>query len=125
MHTMMKALLLGLGLALLAQPALAMRCGNRVVGEGDHRLKVASLCGEPALVETRTIYRSGIPRLDYRLNTPGRLSATERELLLHRRSVVKVDVEVWTYNFGRNRLMREVLFEEGRVEEVRSLGYGF
>jgi hypothetical protein len=125
MKTMTKGFLLSLGLALLAQPALAMRCGNRLVGEGDHQLKVAGLCGEPALVETRTIYRSGIPRLDYRLNRPGLLSTTERELLLHRRSVVKVEVEVWTYNFGRNRLMREVLFEDGRVEEVRRLGYGF
>jgi Protein of unknown function (DUF2845) len=34
-------------------------------------------------------------------------------------------VETWIYNFGPNRLMQSIRFENGVVVKIDSLGYGF
>ncbi len=34
-------------------------------------------------------------------------------------------VEIWTYNFGPYKLMREIRFVDGRVEDIETLGYGY
>jgi hypothetical protein len=118
--------LLVLGLLLFMQPALALRCGNKLVSEGDHQLKIQKYCGEPAAIKYRTIYRSGIPanryrRLQHDMSQP----ASSAELLIHNRSLVEVQIEEWTYNFGPRRLMRVIRFENGVVTDVSNLGYGF
>jgi hypothetical protein len=38
---------------------------------------------------------------------------------------VEIPVEIWTFNFGPSKLMREVRFVDGRVEEISTLGYGY
>ena len=38
---------------------------------------------------------------------------------------VEIPVEVWTYNFGPYKLMRQIRFVDGVVEEIESLGYGY
>ncbi len=41
-------------------------------------------------------------------------------------SGVTADIEVWTYNFGPDRLMQRIQFDaDGRVASIESLGYGF
>ena len=35
-----------------------------------------------------------------------------------------VDVESWTYDFGPNRFMRRVIFEDGQVVRIETLGRG-
>ena len=37
----------------------------------------------------------------------------------------EVIVEEWLFNFGPNKLMRRVTFENGVVTRVRELGYGY
>ena len=109
-------LLAGLTLvaAALAAPAQAdsLRCGSRVIRDGDPSVEVRAFCGEPADVQTRTILRR--PRYDYR----GRL-------VYFGDSVVEIPVETWTYNFGPNKLMRRIRFVDGRVDGVETLGYGY
>jgi len=112
-----RLLLLILGLA-LAQPALALRCGGKLVREGDPKPKIRKICGEPVAIQQRTVLRTGIPA---RL---GR-DITDDELLVPGRSLVEVVVEEWTYNFGPRRLMRVVRFENGLVREVEQLGSGY
>ncbi|MEZ5565762.1 MAG: DUF2845 domain-containing protein [Gammaproteobacteria bacterium] len=118
---------LGIGtlLLLLATPAMAFRCGNRIVSPGDHYSKVLKICGEPLGVQQRMIYRAGptLPRTQI-LQGPGGLRV-ERELLYADRSYVEVVVEEWTYNFGPHRLMQLVRFENGFVADIDQLGYGF
>jgi len=104
----------------LASPAESMRCGSRLVADGDPKAKVADLCGQPTYKEQRTIYRTGIPRGRVEEGTS---AASDDELLIHDRSIVEVDV--WLYNRGRSRLMREVVFEDNRVIEVNVLGRGY
>ena len=108
-----------------AHAADSMRCGNRVVSDGDPKAKVAELCGKPTSTETRTVYRSGIPRLQLSVDDGTTRSAGSDELLIHDRSHVEVEVDVWVYNRGRSRLLREVVFENNRVVEVNVLGRGY
>ena len=37
----------------------------------------------------------------------------------------EISVEVWTYNFGPDRLMPRIRFENGVVVSIASLGYEF
>jgi hypothetical protein len=111
--------------ASVANAADTMRCGNRVVSDGDPKAKVADLCGKPTATETRIVYRSGIPRQRIRVDDGTGQSFSDRELLIHARSLVEVEVDVWIYNRGRSRLLREVVFEDSRVVEVNVLGRGY
>lgn len=114
-----------LGLVLFAAtPALAFRCGSRIVSEGDHYSKVLKYCGEPVGVQERVIYREGRTRPRFRVEGPNGLEY-EREVLQYERSYVEVLVEEWTYNFGPRRLMQLVRFENGFVVNVDQLGYGY
>lgn len=111
-------------LLLAAGPALAFRCGSKVVSEGDHYSKILKFCGEPIGVQQRVIYRSGPTRPRILTEGPNGLTI-EREVLQYDRSYVEVQVEEWTYNFGPRRLMQLVRFEDGFVTEVEQLGYGY
>lgn len=102
--------------ATLAAPVHAdgLRCGSRLIRDGDVRAEVRAFCGEPADVQTKTIlrkpfYRYGVGRRIYNYGD----------------SLVEIPVETWTYNFGPNKLMRRVRFVDGVVEEVETLGYGY
>jgi hypothetical protein len=111
-------------LVLAATPALAFRCGNRIVSDGDHYSKVLKICGEPTGVQERVIYREGVTRPRFRVEGPNGLRY-DQEVLQYDRSYVEVLVEEWTYNFGPRRLMQLVRFENGFVVEVDQLGYGY
>lgn len=36
----------------------------------------------------------------------------------------QVVIDEWVYNFGSTQLMPQLLFENGRLISIRSLGYG-
>jgi hypothetical protein len=101
-------------LLVLSAPASAdaMRCGSKLVGNGDPRSKVREFCGEPTDVQTRAILRS--PSYTFR----GRP-------IYFGHGVVEIPVEIWTYNFGPYKLMRRVRFIDGLVEDIDTLGYGY
>lgn len=107
----------------------SLRCGRALVSDGDHPGKVLLECGEPLYKEHKTIYRSGLPNRYPGWSGSGGFqqryeTLTEREIALHNRSTVEVPVEVWVYNFGRSALMKEITFVDGRLTEIKSLGYG-
>jgi len=109
----MRALIILLGLLATAPVfADAMRCGSRLVRDGDTQTAVRDMCGEPSDVQSRSVMR----RPSYFLN--GRY-------YYFGDAVVEVPVEVWTYNFGPYKLMRRVRFVDGLVEEIETLGYGY
>ena len=102
------AALVGLGAGDLA---FAMRCGSRIIANGDTSVKVREYCGEPVAVQVRRGLSSFVDRDGYRLWLPG----FAEEIL----------IEEWTYNFGPRMFMRVVRIENGLVTDVRKLGYGF
>lgn len=102
-------------IAMLISPAAladAMRCGSRLISDGDTITAVRDLCGDPSDVQSRSILR----RPSYFLN--GRY-------YYYGDAMVEVPVEIWTYNFGPYKLMRRVRFVDGLVEEIETLGYGY
>ena len=119
---MIRQLLLLCLLATMTTPAFALRCGNKIVRDGDHQAKILDMCGEPDAVQVRNIYRSGVPT---QIRSTSRHPRHDEELLVHDRSVIEVVVEEWTYNFGPRRLMRVIRFENGIVTSVKRLGYGY
>lgn len=110
MRRCVTALLAVLALALGAAGDLfAFRCGNELVERGDLKLEVLKKCGEPALVDEWEEIR--------------RLSAIRPGLPSG--GLVKVRVEVWTYNFGPQRFLQVYRLENGVVVEMKYGDYGF
>lgn len=114
-------LLLAVG---FAEPAVALRCGNKLVQRGDPMPKVLRFCGEPVATQQRSIVRRGVPRSRVFRDSDLR-DISDRELLINVHSYVEVIVEEWTYNFGPRKLMRIIRFENGLVANVKELGYGY
>ncbi|MEA3178409.1 MAG: hypothetical protein QOI59_1932 [Gammaproteobacteria bacterium] len=93
--------------------AQAMQCGDRLVTQGDSISKVASLCGNPTQVDRTSIIRS----------VSG--SFVNGQWLQSGGAQIEIPVEVWLYNLGPDRLMRQIRFEEGRVVKIETLDFGY
>lgn len=111
MNRFLAALLVGL---LVSSPAFAaLRCGSKIVTKGDPSSEVAAKCGEPAdVIRMNSILRRPVVWLHGRPRYLGE-------------DYIEVQVEAWLYNFGPNKLMRRVRFENGLVAEIETLGYGY
>jgi Protein of unknown function (DUF2845) len=105
-----------IALGLLASSAAfadGFRCGTKLVTEGASRSEVAAKCGEPTDVTTaRSIFRRPVV-WDY-----GRPMYVGED-------VIEIPVEIWVYNLGPNKLMRQLRFEGGVVVDIDTLGYGY
>lgn len=99
-------LLIALSLLLATSSAFALRCGNRVISNGDRDFQVSERCGEPFWTESWI----GV-------DIVGRNSPLERQ-----REIEWTD---WYYNFGPRALMQRLRFRDGVLYAVESLGYGF
>lgn len=103
---MLRALLFVVfGLTACLANAAGLRCGNRVVSAGDRDMQVSARCGDPFWVET---WRGVV--------VVGRDSPlqTQRE----------VDWQLWYYNFGPDQLMRRMVFRDGVLKDIETLGAG-
>jgi hypothetical protein len=106
----LRVTLAALLLVTAAAPAHAsFRCGSRIITRGDHADKILRYCGEPVAVTTRLKERP------YYMRTG----------IVLRGVLEEVVVEEWTYNLGPRQLMRVVRLEDGYVEDIRHLGYGY
>jgi len=108
-------------MAAWAAPAQAMRCGSRLISEGDPREKVVNECGQPSDVEAweeeRFEYFDRPPPSRY-------YREFERYGSAYRvRAFIRV--EIWTYNYGPSRFLDFVRLENGIVQRIYSGGYGY
>lgn len=94
----------------LAGSADALRCGSRLVSEGDPVEKVLQYCGEPT--ETKRTWITRQPRFEY----------GGQEIPFAGSEDVPVDL--WTYDFGPNKLMRRIHFVAGKVDSIETLEHG-
>ncbi len=109
-------------LVLLATPAHAFRCGNKLVREDMHEQQVLQACGEPATkrylgtavrnvhIPTRHNSLSGISGYRY-----GRYGFYTQEVV----------ITEYVYNFGPRKFMRRLLFEGGVLVSIERIGYGY
>ena len=102
--------------AVLLLPAAAaadsMRCGTRLITDGDTAAKVEARCGEPSSITRAAILRR--PAL-WRHGRPYYLSVYPEP----------VAVEFWTYNLGSHKLMRRIRIEDGIVTDIETLSHGY
>ena len=89
-----------------------LRCQGRLVSIGDTAAEVREKCGEPHRLSFREEDRD---------TTVARIFDYETERY---QAPVRVDkpirVEVWTYDFGSNRLLRTLHFENDRLIRIES-----
>ncbi len=77
----------------------SMRCGSRIVDQEDLAAELLAACGEPSFRDRFTVQ---IPN-----------------------GAFVADSEIWTYDFGPQRLLQLVTQREGRITGIESDGYGF
>lgn len=79
----------------------SMRCERGIVSPGNVMAEVVAKCGDPTFT------------------TRHQESRGDRERFW------TVTVEEWTYNFGPNQFMYNLVFENGRVVRIDSLDWGY
>ena len=108
-------------LLLVADPALAFRCGTKLVRDGMHEQQVIAACGEPTSV--RHLGQT-VRAYDYRfrLRNPGHIYYRTPGV---GHFATEVIVTEFIYNFGPRKLMRRLIFEGSVLVEIESIGYGY
>ena len=94
------ALVIALLLAAQAQASSSLRCNGNLISRGDLRAEVRAACGEPDMI---------VP--------VGHMHVVGAGLLPYE--------ELWYYNEGRQRFIRELRLRDARVVGIASLGHGF
>src|SRR5262245_43673807 len=87
----------------------SLRCRGKVAQGGESRESMRKKCGDPSGITHQVLYRRQGAFFT------NRLYLTTDEL-------VEVPVEIWTYNFGPNKLMHRLKFVDGILETVETLG---
>lgn len=106
---MLAALLVAvLHTAVSAQEAGSMMCRNGIVSRGDTIPEVVKKCGPPTFAFQREQTEVDLKR---------RHSGV--------RTIRKILIDDWTYNFGPNEFMYQLIFENGRVARIESLDWGY
>lgn len=110
------------GLA-FAAPALAdgMRCGNRLISDGDLMYEVKNVCGAPDQATQRTERRI-VSRVVQSTCYDARGQAYVCTTVVQ--EAIEVLLDEWYYDFGRSVLVKTVTFESGRLVRVVSGSYG-
>ncbi len=108
-------------LAFFADPALAFRCGSKLVRDGMHEQQVIAACGEPTSVRH---LGHAIRAYDYRfrLRNPGHIYYRMPGV---GHFATEVIVTEFVYNFGPRKLMRRLIFEGNVLVEIETIGYGY
>ena len=96
----MAGLLVLLAFAAPGAAADGMRCGSDLISTGDWPVEVREVCGEPdyiAIYPQQVLAGFGLVR----------------------------EVQHWYYNRGSNEFIRRLVFRDGELRRIDSLGYGF
>ena len=97
-----------------------MRCGTKLVSDGDSTFEVRSTCGDPHAVDRRTEYRTV---RDW-IATPCAQVNGRMHCGFVMERTVEVTLDQWTYDFGPHQFVRYLVFEQGRLLRVETGGYG-
>lgn len=113
--------IIGLALAMTcpvsASADSGFRCkSGRLVSVGDRMGDVHNRCGDPDATSTRVEKRKVKHKYTRWVGGVQESVIEEEE--------VEVPLDEWTYDLGSNAFVRYVLFENGRVIDVATGGYG-
>lgn len=90
---------------LVAGNAMGLPCKGRIVNTGDTKEEVASKCGEAMFKEQREVKQE---------TTDGSGAS----------SSTTTTIDQWAFDFGPDDLMQSYRFENGKLVEIASIGYG-
>ena len=88
----------------------SVRCGSKVISEGDPMERVRQYCGEPT--ETKRTWMTRKPRFEY----------GGQEIPFEGSEDVPVDL--WTYDFGPHKLVRRIRFIASKVDSIETREHG-
>lgn len=118
---------LSLGLAALGAlytplaHADGMRCGNRLISDGDLMYEVKNVCGVPDQATQRTERRIVSRAVQGTCYTPRGQAYLCTTVV---QEAVEVVLDEWYYDFGRSVLVKTVTFESGRLVRIVTGSYG-
>ena len=113
------AALVAAGLLSIPARADGMQCNDRLVTSGDTLYQVRSLCGEPDDARHRVEYRTvRVRRPGTCVQENGRRCESEVE------QTIEVVIDEWVYDFGKNRFLEFLYFEQGKLVRVTEGSYG-
>jgi hypothetical protein len=93
------------------------RCpGGKIVSRGDHMVEVRKKCGEPDEVSRR------IDKRKVKVKVKRWVGGEEEEV--SEEQVIDVVVDEWVYDLGPQKFIRYVDFEDSRLVNVTTGGYG-
>lgn len=107
------------GIIAINSPAYALKCGSDLVLEGERKVDVLQKCGDPVTIDHRVEYE-GLRIQEH--NSP---RANQPHYIIDYEQHRPIYIEEWTYNFGPRRFMRVIYFENGVIEKIEVLGYGY
>lgn len=121
---LVSAFLIGLSIPKSVQ-ALAFRCNTYVIDAGMHKAEIMQKCGNPMTRDQRVERR----RLGVRQSNVNPQFASTMSPQIARHGVeyereIEIQIEEWVYNFGPQRFMQLLVFEEGRLKSIQDLSYG-
>jgi hypothetical protein len=97
-----------------------MSCQDRIISTGSSTYDVQSLCGPPDFVDHRVEMRTVRRPVSVPCNTPQGIG----RCIVYVEDSVEVTIEEWTYDFGPQRFVKYLTFEQGRVVAIRAGAYG-
>jgi hypothetical protein len=113
---------------LFAHPAQALYCGNYLIEPGQYKREVQHKCGDPDGIDTHIEKRAvalsaGLSQFNGNNNQLYPNSAVN----IGGQQYLEVDVivEEWHYNFGPSRFQQLFRFENGKLVDIKELGYGY
>ena len=109
------------GCLLLAEPAAAFRCGNKLVKDGMHEVEVVAICGEPTFIRRLGYTIRSVDIRRHGLAPPGWTISRHSGYYSY---PVEVMITEYVYNLGPRKLMRRLVFEGGFLVEIETLGSG-
>jgi hypothetical protein len=101
----------------LMPSAWAFRCNSNVIDAGMQKIEVLKKCGTPTTQDTRVERRA--LRVRDSLPRDGFPRGSVEEV-----REIEIQIDEWVYNFGPSQFMQHLLFENGRLVQVKDLGYG-
>ena len=105
---------------LLTGTAHAFQCDGKVVSKRNTTFDVLRKCGEPDYIDSWEEERAVRGYGRFEMQRPSGTPETQTPIV----SVIHVQVEKWIYNFGPNRFMQVLRFENGKLVDIDKGDYG-
>jgi hypothetical protein len=98
----------------------SVRCGERLASTGDSTYEVKAQCGDPDAANHRVEYRT------VRVRVPAScvVENGQRRCEAIVEHTVEIQIDEWIYDFGKNRFIEHLTFEQGQLIRVANGGYG-